>query len=214
MPAASLGLIIALLILIPFLSRINFADPTFLNLEYVFYKLYQLLNFIWHGILNALFGSGSGVGWFIVLATIIIIILIYVIIYSHIRGKEEDKKFADRLKVYIPRDKAMAPSKSTQWQKIVSESESIKESGRRLAIIEADVMLEEMLEEKGFIGDTLGEKLKNASPAHFRTVQAAWKGHLDRNKIAHEGSKFELSYAETKEALTHFERSFREFDYI
>ena len=214
MPAISIGLVIALLILIPFLSRINFADPTFLNIEYIFYKMYQLVNFIWQGILNALFGDGSGMGWLIVFATIIIIILIYVIIYSYIRGKEEDEKFASRLKVYIPKDKVNAPSNNSRWQKILEDLDSTRESDWRLAIIEADTMLDDMTKEKGFIGDTIADRLKNAPSGHFNTVQNAWKGHLVRNRIAHDGSKFELTIAEAREAIENFEKVFKEFDYI
>lgn len=72
-------------------------------------------------------------------------------------------------------------------------------------------MLEDVLREKGYQGDTLGEMLKNAS---FKTIEMAWDAHKIRNRIAHEGSSFELTEREAKRAFTLFESVFRELRVI
>lgn len=81
----------------------------------------------------------------------------------------------------------------------------------RIGIMEADNLLLEVLTEKGYQGDGVGEKLKNAS---FKTVDLAWDAHKVRNRIAHEGSDFELTEREGKRAFMLFESVFRDLKVI
>ena len=80
---------------------------------------------------------------------------------------------------------------------ISSQSEALW----RIGIMEADNLLLEILTEKGYEGDGVAEKLKNAS---FKTVDLAWDAHKVRNRIAHEGSDFELTEREAKRAFMLF----------
>ena len=81
----------------------------------------------------------------------------------------------------------------------------------RIGIMEADNLLLEILTEKGYEGDGVGEKLKNAS---FKTIDLAWDAHKVRNRIAHEGSDFQLTEREAKRAFTLFESVFRDLKAI
>jgi hypothetical protein len=81
----------------------------------------------------------------------------------------------------------------------------------RIGILEADNMLAEVLREKGYAGETVADMLKNAS---FKTVQLAWDAHAIRNRIAHEGSDFQLTEREAKRAFTLYESVFRELKVI
>lgn len=81
----------------------------------------------------------------------------------------------------------------------------------RIGIMEADNLLLEILTEKGYEGDGVGEKLKNAS---FKTIDLAWDAHKVRNRIAHEGSDFELTEREAKRAFMLFESVFRDLKAI
>lgn len=81
----------------------------------------------------------------------------------------------------------------------------------RLAIMEADALLEEMVKKMGYEGATLGEMLKNVEPSDFSTLNDAWEAHKIRNKIAHEGSSFVLTKREAKLAVESYEKVFREF---
>jgi hypothetical protein len=81
----------------------------------------------------------------------------------------------------------------------------------RIGIMEADNLLLEILTEKGYEGEGVGEKLKNAS---FRTVDLAWDAHKIRNRIAHEGSDFQLTEREAKRGFTLFESVFRDLKAI
>ncbi len=81
----------------------------------------------------------------------------------------------------------------------------------RIGIMEADNLLLEVLSEKGYTGEGVGEKLKGAS---FKTIDLAWDAHKLRNRIAHEGSDFELTEREAKRAFTLFESVFRDLKVI
>jgi hypothetical protein len=81
----------------------------------------------------------------------------------------------------------------------------------RIGILEADNLLLEVLTEKGYQGEGVGEKLKGAS---FKTIDLAWDAHKIRNRIAHEGSDFELTEREARRAFTLFESVFRDLKAI
>jgi hypothetical protein len=63
----------------------------------------------------------------------------------------------------------------------------------RVAIIEADTMLDELVQSYNFAGENLGERLKNANTKIMPTVQSAWEAHKVRNRIAHDGINYNLS---------------------
>lgn len=81
----------------------------------------------------------------------------------------------------------------------------------RIGIMEADNVLLEVLTEKGYQGDGVGEKLKGAS---FKTIDLAWDAHKIRNRIAHEGSDFELTEREAKRAFMLYESVLRDLKAI
>jgi hypothetical protein len=81
----------------------------------------------------------------------------------------------------------------------------------RIGIMEADNVLLEVLTEKGYQGDGVGEKLKNAS---FKTIDLAWDAHKIRNRIAHEGSDFQLTEREAKRAFMLYESVLRDLKAI
>ena len=84
----------------------------------------------------------------------------------------------------------------------------------KLAIIEADVLLERMLDKAGYAGNTVGEKLKSASVRSFTTLDDAWRAHRVRNQIAHGGADFVLTQKTAHETIVLYERVFKEFHVI
>ncbi len=102
-----------------------------------------------------------------------------------------------------------------RWLKVMEQAFSDNPSEWRMAIIEADVILEDVLRKNGYHGDSLGEMLKSAGGAdQFLSLDAAWEAHKIRNRIAHGGSDFQLTDRETRRAVTLFEQVFREFGVI
>jgi hypothetical protein len=81
----------------------------------------------------------------------------------------------------------------------------------KLAIIEADIELERMLEAAGYPGTSIGDKLKSANRASFTTLEDAWEAHKVRNRIAHDGSDFVVTKKLAQETIHRYQRVFDEF---
>jgi hypothetical protein len=103
---------------------------------------------------------------------------------------------------------------SHRWEMVLKHARSANPSDWKLAIIEADTILDAMTESAGFPGLTLGERLRNADPGVFRTLSQAGDAHGIRNRIAHEGSNFQFTSRDRDHVLRLYEDVFREFDYI
>ena len=138
------------------------------------------------------------------------------IIYSYIRsgqiGDEIAKRIADQERMW--RELNNGSIENTRWQSVQTHLSSENPNDCKLAIIEADVLLERMLDKAGYSGATIGEKLKGASSRAFATLDDAWDAHRVRNQIAHGGSDFILTQRIAKETLIKYERVFREFSFI
>lgn len=104
--------------------------------------------------------------------------------------------------------------KSKRFEVVRKHMESENPAEWRLAIIEADSLLEEMVKRMGYSGTTLGEMLKNIEISDFTTLNDAWEAHKTRNQIAHQGSAFLLTKREAKRIVGLYENVFREFDII
>jgi hypothetical protein len=123
--------------------------------------------------------------------------------YSHhLREKEKKKRDGEGI------------SKNPRWVKVLEHLMSTNVNDWKLAVIEADSMLDSMMTDLGFKGDGLGEKLKGADRSKFRNLTSAWEVHTARNRIAHEGSAYDLSLHEARRLIALYEQIFREFGYI
>lgn len=105
-------------------------------------------------------------------------------------------------------------SKNERWRQVLHLLFSTSQNDWKLAVIEADAMLEVLLGDLGFKGESLGDRLKTAGEQGFQSLSIAWEVHNIRNRIAHEGSTFEFSHHEAKRVISLYEKIFREFGYI
>lgn len=92
--------------------------------------------------------------------------------------------------------------------------ESPSSTNWRMAILEADTMLDEMLKKIGAEGETLGERLRSMDVSEFRSLQMAWDAHKMRNTIAHEGLDYQLNKHEAQRVISLYKQVFSEFQYI
>ncbi len=104
--------------------------------------------------------------------------------------------------------------KNPQWEKILKNIDSLNESDWRLAILEADIMLGDLLERMYLPGDTIGDKLKAVEKSDFTTLDNAWEAHKVRNQVAHEGQSFVLTDRETRRVVDLYRTVFEEFHII
>lgn len=102
----------------------------------------------------------------------------------------------------------------SRWVHVKQLISSGHESDWRQAIIEADIMLDEILTEQGYAGESVGEKLKQVNRARFGTLNDAWEAHKVRNEIAHQGSAYQLSEHVAHRTIAHYANVFAEFGEI
>lgn len=157
-----------------------------------------------------------------VLSTFFLFIISYSVIrVFEIRKKEKrylEREIAEYAHRQAERDKMVhageSGSQNERWMKTLTYLFSQSSSDWKLAIIEADAMLDSLMGELGFKGENLGEKLKSADQDKFRNLTIAWEVHTIRNKIAHEGLSYDISQHEAKRIIAIYEKIFREFGYI
>jgi hypothetical protein len=193
-------------------------EPVYLNLEYFFLKVFTIIKAILFFVFSVRF-----LLLIQIIATLIVIFLITWIIYSLVRIKEiqqeEGKKGGSSTIAQAAGNEDSAPPVPVQirnenWEAIRVKLLSDSPSDWRLAIIEADIYLDKLLDQKGFHGDTISEKLKQVTPDKLGSIQMAWEAHKVRNRIAHEGAAFALTMPEARRILSYYEIIFRDFGVI
>lgn len=188
----------------------------FLNPEYLFNRLVELLGYIF---------NAKGLNVLYIILSILALFFIAIIIYTTIRMFEIRKKehlhlqheieeYAHNQALKEKKAQETGVFKNERWKKVLDYLFSVNENDWKLAIIEADSMLFDLLTQIGFKGESIGDKLKEANLASFKGINSAWEVHNVRNKIAHEGSSFELSLHEAKRIVALYEEIFQEFGYI
>ncbi|OGG59438.1 hypothetical protein A3C86_00585 [Candidatus Kaiserbacteria bacterium RIFCSPHIGHO2_02_FULL_49_16] len=152
---------------------------------------------------------------FVAYSVIISLVLATGIIYCTIRIRQvrhlERMKFQAAERSVAKED---APRTHLRWAKVLEQANSDSEQHWRLAILEADIMLNELLDLKGYKGDTMADKLKQVERADFNSIDDAWEAHKIRNSVAHEGASFQITSREVRRVIALYEKAFREFKVI
>lgn len=142
--------------------------------------------------------------------------LIFGLVYAYLKAneygaqEEEELKLNERLYAELHGESVG----NKRWDDVQKHIASDEPQSWRLAIIEADILLEEVLEMAGYAGNTIGEKLKSASSNTFSTIDQAWRAHRVRNQIAHDGSDFVLTKKIAQDTITQYRMVFEEFGVV
>lgn len=152
----------------------------------------------------------------VVISWIVSAVLLFGLIYAYIRHGQLGEVVDEILKRQEEAFRKLQKKdvKNARWQDVVAHAESDRPNDWKLAIIEADIILEELLNSLGYAGAGVGEKLKSAPPSSFRALDQAWRAHNVRNRIAHEGADFELSPTVARETITQYKMVFDEFNFV
>ena len=147
-----------------------------------------------------------------IIGTIITLVFLGGIVYVTIRTNQIRTRETQRIQAAIP--KVTEPYRNERWEKVLKNVSSENPSDWRFAILESDVMLDELFTRVGYQGVSLGEKLKAATRGDVKSLDAAWEAHKIRNQIAHEGGDYILTQRETKRVIELYALVFKEFQYI
>lgn len=100
-----------------------------------------------------------------------------------------------------------------RWQNALARLETGNEAEYKLAIIEVDAMLDEVLVRLGFRGATTEERLRGISPTVLSNLPDLLSAHRTRNNIVHDPN-FILSLDEARKTMAVYEQAFLTFDLI
>ncbi len=136
------------------------------------------------------------IGLIALLLVIFLILLLWLSIKNKIRQRRSAKLDKD---VFIKRWKA------------IEESSLGNDTSSKLAILEADNLLDEIFKNMGFGGSTMGERLK-AACYRYPSLTDVWEAHKIRNLIAHEN--YQLYPKTAKRAINIFYHALKELGII
>lgn len=140
--------------------------------------------------------------WFIAL---LIVAIIIVIIRSreYLTWEYREKRRGTDLEI-------IKPSKMRRkWQALEKKADSKSASAYKLAVIEADKIIEDILTKAGYRGETMAERLKQITPANISNINDLWTAHRLRNTIAHDIDA-KVSRREAKKAIDIFKETLEE----
>jgi hypothetical protein len=106
----------------------------------------------------------------------------------------------DRFRHIILQSNISRKQAQESWRRIEEQFYRGGESDLKVAILEADKLLNDALREAGIMGTQLGDRLKKTSDSQVPNLNELWQAHKLRNQIAHE-SNFKLKRDLAERAL-------------
>lgn len=149
-------------------------------------------------------------------AIFLIVVLIPVTFYALYQLWQYRPKF-----VYDPRkwQKYVKPKKggssvktpviANAWGKVQSRLKDGSANSLRLAIIEADGVVDNALRRLGLSGETFADRLGHLDPEKYSTLDRLWDAHRIRNNLVHTPD-FQVPTAKAEEAIAAYEAFLKE----
>jgi len=81
-------------------------------------------------------------------------------------------------------------------------------SGLKNALIEADKLLDYVMIQRGFVGETMGDRLKNGGSV-FSNLNTIWDAHKLRNQMVHE-VEIDMATEQVKHAISNLGQGIRD----
>lgn len=99
------------------------------------------------------------------------------------------------------------------WKKIFGRLELPNESEYKLAVIEADDLLDGILKRLGYAGDNLKERLASLTGIILPSIDKVREAHTVRNSIVHDPD-YHLTLDQAKKLLDTYEQALRELQVL
>ena len=163
-------------------------------------------------------GTQATIGWLMGLSIPICLLFAIGIILSlhglHTIRRREDAIYNKRIEMAYDEVTKGDPELAHKWDRILALVESDNESDWRQSIIEADIILGDILKKMGYKGETIGEQMSRADKGDFKTISQAGEAHHVRNQLAHVGAYYPLSQYEARRVISLYRTVFEEFFFI
>lgn len=183
----------------------------FLTIEEIFDQIGGVFAYIYHTYLEPF--VGPYVPFIKTVSIILSLVLFAGIVFAVLRFRAA--RIAE-YELYRPIDieKKEATHRQTRWQVVHDHLDSENPAEWKLGILEADMILDDVLFERGFQGEGLGERLRSMTDYDLKSIQSAWEAHKVRNAVAHQGSGFDLTKRTAQKTISLYETVLRELGYF
>jgi hypothetical protein len=121
----------------------------------------------------------------------------------------DPRKWQRYLKTKKKKVELNTPIVSSAWSKVQGKVKESTPDSMRLAVIEADGILDEVLKRMGLGGETLADRLGNLKPGQYSSLDRVWDAHRLRNNLVHTPD-FQVSIAKAEEAIVAYESFLKE----
>jgi hypothetical protein len=149
---------------------------------------------------------------FSILFSFVMFFVVWVYISKYVKMREEMLAKVTPIKDEV--EMLQESMENKKWVLVQEHINSDDPNKWKLAILEADIILSELLDTLNLPGTSIGEKLKAIEPSDFTNIENAWEGHKIRNEIAHQGSDFLINQREAKRIIGLYQTVFEEFKII
>lgn len=145
----------------------------------------------------------------IVLDVALLVLFVVLVMKARTFAPPLSQKYSSPSLSGLLKHKGLVNKYVAMWKKIVEDSEIAPPHSYTTAIVNADILIDELLQEAGFGGKDMGERLGKLNGLGFKTLNDVWRAHRLRNKIVHT-SDFEASKTAKDEALHVYEAFLKE----
>lgn len=156
-------------------------------------------------------GTFSVIKFILGIYTAVLVIDIILLLFQ--RGLSIDFR-ENFLGVNVPRELVRGKNKlKLTWEKILKRLDSSNESEYKVAIIEADKLVDELIAKFGYKGENFKERLDAIPEGHLKNLEKIKEAHEVRNKVIHE-ENFALNREEARRILDNFSELLKFFEVI
>ena len=189
----------------------------YLNLEYLLVRIHDITLTVQGSFGNVPAEVAAFITGVFIFGMIASLVLLVLIVYAQMQLLHTERAGFHEIEARAREhhdSEVESTGKNDRWENIVKLASSANHSDWRRAILEADIMLSDMLTAQGYEGAGVGEQLKMANPIQMTTLDLAWKAHKMRNDIAHGGESYELNERNARTAIDYYKRVFEELGAI
>ncbi len=189
----------------------------YLNLEYILVRLVEIVTGVQGTVGDLPTAFTAIITLVFILGMISSLVFLVLIVYAQIQLLHTEHAGFHAMEAHAHekhQPEVESTGKDERWERIVELGASGNHGDWRRAILEADIMLADVLTAQGYSGAGVGEQLKMANPIQMTTLDLAWKAHKVRNEIAHGGESYNLTERDAKVAIDYYKRVFEELGAI
>lgn len=173
-----------------------FSDPTGFTASY-FKKITE----------SALFGglTGSIRAIFLFLAAFLILAIIVLFVAAFRYRPKIHPEHGTVKKIFTLKDATI----KDRWGKVMSIAAAGTPEALKLAIIDVDKLVDDILRQLGFEGEHMADRLEKISPSDVLSLNKLWDAHRVRNDLVHTPG-YEISLIDGKRTIAHYEAFLKE----